>query len=64
MNELIKENAENETDCRIFFRRVSDNSVYCVMAPATVARFRKAGELDNYLSQQRDSGIVIRAIKA
>lgn len=55
-----KELVKNETDSRIKFRRVSDNSVYCVMAPLTVARHRKAGTLDSFLKNQLDSGIVIR----
>jgi len=60
---LLQENAKNETDCRIKFRRVSDNSVYCVMNPLTVERYRKDGTLDSFLKNQRESGIVIRTFK-
>ena len=54
---------KNETDSRIKFRRVSDNSIYCVMNPNTVAAYRKAGTLDSFLKQQKDSGIVIRTFR-
>ncbi len=54
---------KNETDSRIKFRRVSDNSIYCVMNPNTVARHRKAGTLESFLKTQLDSGIVIRTFK-
>ena len=59
MDKIVK----NETDCRIKFRRVSDNSVYCIMTPGTVALHRKANSLESFLTTQRDSGIVIRTIK-
>jgi len=55
--------ADAETDCRIKFRRVADQSIYCIMEPATVARHRKAGTLDKFLDEQRESGIVIRTIR-
>ncbi len=60
---LMRELALEETDCRIKFRRVSDNSVYCVMSPETVARHRKAKTLDSFLDEQRESGIVIRTFR-
>ena len=59
---LINENAKNITDCRIKFRRVSDDTIYCILAPATFKRLNKANELDSFLKKQRDSGIVIRPI--
>ena len=60
---LLKESAKLETDSRIRFRRVSDNSVYCVMSPLTMERYRKAGTLDSFLKNQRDSGIVISTFR-
>lgn len=60
---LLKETAKNETDCRIKFRRITDNSVYCVMSPETVERYKKAGTLNMFLKNQRDTGIVIRTFK-
>jgi hypothetical protein len=59
---FINEVAKNETDCRIKFRRVSDDSIYCVLAPLTFKRLQKANELDAFLKKERDSGIVIRPI--
>lgn len=56
--------ADQETDSRIKFRRVSDDSIYCVLAPATFKRLQKANQLDSFLTKERDSGIVIRPIKA
>ena len=58
-SELLK----NETDCRVKFRRVSDNSIYCVMEQKTVERYRKAGKLDSFLKNQRESGVVIRTFR-
>jgi hypothetical protein len=60
---LLQENAKNETDCRIKFRRVSDNSVYCVLAPVTFKSLSEANQLDDFLKKERDSGIVIRTFK-
>lgn len=60
---FVNEIAKNETDCRIKFRRVADNSVYCIMEPATVARHRKAGTLDSFLKEQRESGVVIKTFR-
>ena len=54
---------KNETDSRIRFRRVSDNSVYCIMCPNTLARYRKAGTLNDFLKNQDESGIVIRTFR-
>ena len=54
---------KNETDSRVKFRRVSDNSVYCVMESGTVERYRNAGMLESFLKTQRDSGIVIRTFR-
>lgn len=59
---FINEKAKDETDCRIKFRRDSDNSIYCVLAPLTFKRLHKANELDSFLAKERDSGIVIRPI--
>lgn len=60
---LLQENAKNETDCRIKFRRPNDNSVYCVLSPVTFERLSKANQLDDFLKKERDSGIVIRTFK-
>lgn len=51
-----------ETDCRVFFRRPEDDSIYAVLAPATIERLRRAKKLDAFLKEQRESGIVIRPI--
>lgn len=59
---FINKIADQETDHRIKFRRVSDDSIYCVLAPATFKRLQKANELDSFLKKERDSGIVIRPI--
>ena len=59
----VRKIVKDETDSRIKFRRPEDDSVYCVMSPATVARYRKAKTLDSFLTTQRESGIVIRTIR-
>lgn len=63
MKSSIQKTSEMGTDCRIKFRRPSDNSIYCIMAPATVARLRKSRQLEKYLVEQRESGIVIRTTR-
>jgi len=60
----INKISQNETDCRIMFRRPEDDSIYCVLAPLTFKRLKKANELDAFLEKERASGIVIRPIKA
>jgi hypothetical protein len=53
-----------DTDSRVFFRRPEDDTIYCVLSPLSIAKLRKHRELDNYLQQQRDSGIVIKIAAA
>jgi len=59
---LINENAKDITDSRIKFRRPEDDSIYCILAPATFKRLNKANQLEAFLKKERDSGIVIRPI--
>lgn len=60
---FIAKQAENFTDSRIKFRRASDDSIYCIMEPATVAKHRKAGTLEKFLQEQRESGLVIKTFR-
>lgn len=53
---------EAETDSRIYFRR-SSGEIYAVLAPDQVARLRRKKELEDFLTQQRDSGIVFEFVK-
>lgn len=60
---LVADKAKDFTDSRIKFRRPEDDSIYCIMEPATVARHRKAGTLEKFLREQRESGVVIRTFR-
>jgi hypothetical protein len=51
------------TDCRVFFRR-PDESIYAVIGPNHMRTLKRTRQLDNFLQQQRDSGVVIKIAKA
>lgn len=51
------------TDSRVKFRRPDDDSIYCVMEMATVEKHRKAGTLEKFLKERRESGVVIKTFR-
>ncbi len=51
------------TDCRVFFRRPEDNSIYAIIGPNHMRELKRSGQLYSHLKKHRESGIVLRVAK-
>ena len=47
------------TDNRVFFRR-PDDSIYAILGPERIRTLKRRHELNAFLRQQRESGVVIK----
>jgi len=47
------------TDCRVFFKR-ADETIYAVIGETQMRSLKRSRQLDKYLREQRESGIVIQ----
>lgn len=52
------------TDSRVFFRRPEDDSIYAILDPARIRHLKRRRALDKFLTQQRQSGVVIKVTEA
>ena len=51
------------TDSRVMFRR-PDESIYAILGPDSIRGLKRRHELDAFLREQRNSGVVIKIAEA
>jgi len=52
-----------DTDSRVFFRCPDNETIYAILGPAQIRYLRRNHDLNNFLRQQRELGVVIQIAK-